>query len=150
MFALYDDERALLARLSGFLIAGAAAILPFTLPPQSVVASASAIRPASALNVPAVPSGLAFPSVDLTRDPFVADASFEALAVDDRNGPEGAGTVRAVVLGDHSRALVEIAGVVRVFGLGDAIGSDRILSIDDAGITMKSGRRLNLVRVPQP
>jgi hypothetical protein len=150
MFALYDDERAFLARLSGFLIAGAAAVLPFTLPPQSVVASASAIRPARPLAVPAVPRGLAFPAVDLTRDPFVADASFATLAAGGRSGTDGSGTVRAVVLGDHSRALVEIGGVVRVFGAGDAIGSDRILSIDDAGVTMKSGRRLNLVRVPQP
>lgn len=150
MFALYDDERAFLARLSGFLIAGAAAVAPFTLPPQSVVASANAIRPARALGVPAVPRGLAFPTVDLTRDPFVADASFEALAVDGRGGPDGTETVRAVVLGNHSRALVEVAGVVRVFGVGDAVGSDRILAIDDAGVTMKSGRRLNLVRVPQP
>jgi hypothetical protein len=153
MFALFDDERRTLLQISGLMCAGACAVLPLTMPPQSFAAQASVEARAPLAAVPSLPAAIAFPPLDLARDPFVPDgdpqeAALGAVAAGAVAGDGGA-SLRAIVLGDDPRALLETTGDVRVLGIGDSLGDDRIVSIDASGVGLSSGKRLTLAKAPQ-
>lgn len=156
MFALYDDQRELLIRFGSMLAVGACAVLPFTISPSSVVASAEPSMTRSPMSMPSAPGRIEFPAISVSRDPFVPDQAALArngVAPDLRIAPMGAAIgsssllpiVRAVVTGDEPRALIENGGVVQVLAIGDKLGSETITSIDASGITLSSGIRLVLV-----
>lgn len=157
MFALYDDQREALIRLGTMLAVGACAVLPFTLSPSTLSASAEPATASAAVSVPAVPGRIEFPTIAVSRDPFVPDQNVLA-----RNGiapdlkmmaPAGESLgsssllpiVRAVVTGDEPRALIENGGTVQVLAVGDKLGVETIASIDASGVTLSSGIRLVLV-----
>jgi hypothetical protein len=52
--------------------------------------------------------------------------------------------VRAVVLGNPARALVEEGGSVRVLGIGDRVGGSTVEAITADGITLSDGTRLTI------
>ncbi len=177
MFALSDEHRQHLMHISIMIVCGGMAILPFTVPPTSATARAQAATRTSSITVPAVPGRLKFPEIRVDRDPFVANDPVAAshLSTDAvRSGyggtddigivlppnvgargapPDGSSggvpIVRGIVLGDAPQALVEAGNDVKVYSVGDSIGSDTITSIDAEGITLSSGVRLAIVHQPQ-
>jgi hypothetical protein len=164
--ALFDDERRMLTRLATMLCCGAFALLPLTTQTHGIAsAEGSALVPA--LRQPDLPSRLTFPGIALARDPFVADptvvltaptAEFETNAhgigvvLPPNAGAEGesspaiasASTVRAVVIGEQSRALVDTGDGVHVFSVGDRLGNATIVRIDRNGLTLSNGARVLL------
>ncbi|HEY8314827.1 MAG TPA: hypothetical protein VIG51_11765 [Candidatus Baltobacteraceae bacterium] len=105
-------------------------------------------------------------SLEVNRDPFVADRPAFALepvpippseaALPPNRGaagvilpatafsPVGSIAVRAIISGPRARALVEDNGVVRVVGAGDTVGGRRIRRIDNLGVMLSSGDLLTL------
>jgi hypothetical protein len=76
MYALYDEQRRHLMRLSLMLVCGGLAVLPLTVPPASIAAGASQTAPRHArISVPDLPGHLTFPAIAVQRDPFAADAA---------------------------------------------------------------------------
>ncbi len=146
MYALFDDERKMLLTTAGMLIAGALAVLPLTFPPRWVVAHAHPLPDAGQVTVSAPSDGIPFPQINVERDPFVplvSDAAFGRAA-------GGAVVIRAVVVGDDPRALVERKGEVRVLAIGDAVGTQRIVAIDALGIILGDGTRLTVEKELRP
>lgn len=170
--ALFDDERRSLGRLASMLIIGAIGILPLTTQSSSVAGAADE-RAQSYKSGLALPPRLTFPEYSISRDPFVPEqptrAKLEgsALRVGQgseigvvlppnagalQNGPippligasPSAPIVRAVILGNPPRALVEDGGTVRVLGIGDRIGELAVAGITADGITLSDGSRLTL------
>ncbi len=169
---LYDDERRWLMRVAAMLVLGSLAMLPLTIQMSSVAVAAG--EPAWVQNVsPATPPRLTFPGFSISRDPFVPDEAvrekLEGAAMhlgqgDDigvvlppnagadgavvaslpAGGPAIAPSVRAVVLGNPARALVEENGSVRVLGIGDRIGDLRVIAITSGGIALSDGSHLLL------
>jgi hypothetical protein len=147
---LFDDERRSLARVAAMLACGAACVLPLTAQ-TSMEAGAAGAQPAVRATLPRVPGKLDFPPFSLKRDPFVPDPSdVVATAADAGDAePEGlarsGGTiVRAVVVGENARALVEIDGAVSVVGIGDKIGNATVERITTSGIALSDGTQLGL------
>lgn len=75
MYALYDDDRIRLVRLSGMLVCGGLAVLPMTLPPGSMTADAARAVRHAGISVPAIPQRLEFPRIAVDKDPFVPDTA---------------------------------------------------------------------------
>jgi hypothetical protein len=145
MFALYDDQRQLLIRVGIMLAVGAAAVLPFTIAPTSLDASAEILRAAPPISSPTVTGRMEFPMISVNRDPFVPDAGIIGRDLPQIGAAAATQPVlRAVVSGEQPRALVEVDGSVRVLAIGDKIGADVISAIDAAGVTLSSGVRLVL------
>lgn len=142
---LYDDQRPTIARVAVMLIAGAAlTIVPLTAQ-RAYLAGASSLHDVPARAAIAAPERLTFPEYTVTRDPFVPLRIDDAALVDQPSGTSPAAThVRAIVLGDPARALVEEGGSVRVVGIGDRVGNAQVLHIDAAAITLSDGTRLPL------
>jgi len=170
--SLYDDERRWLMRVATMLVLGSVAVLPLTIQASSVAVAAR--EPARVENVTlTTPARLTFPGFSIRRDPFVPDEAvrekLEGAAMhvgegDDlgmalppnagaagtvvasplRGAPAIAPSVRAVVLGDPARALVEENGSVRVLGIGDRIGDLRVIAIGSGGIALSDGTHLLL------
>jgi hypothetical protein len=168
MQALYDDERRNLIRLSIMMVCGGAAILPLTVSPTSLAASAQSAPRYSQISVPAVPSRLAFPAISVERDPFVPDLAAvpnppsppfvavhqgDSIAVElapKAGGSDSSGPfVRGIVLGDEPQVLMELGGTVKVLGIGDAVGDQKIAAIDGDGVTLSNGVRLRLTSATQ-
>ncbi len=63
-----------------------------------------------------------------------------------RNGPQ----VTAVVTGARPYAMIESSGVSEIKGIGDAVGSSAISSIDLTGVTLRNGDRLAVAPVGRP
>jgi hypothetical protein len=170
--ALYDDDRRALGRLASMLIIGAIGVLPLTTQSSSV-AGAADVRAQSDQSGLALPPRLTFPAYSVSRDPFVPEQSIRAkfegsalrvgqgseigVVLPPNAGAEQNGTiaplngaspsapiVRAIVLGDPARALVEVGGTVRVLGIGDRIGELAVAGITADGITLSDGTRLTL------
>lgn len=159
--ALYDDERRAIARVAGMLVLGAACVLPMTVQ-GSAVASADETNAPHAAAIPHLPGPLTFPAYTLTRDPFETDRAIaagaprSAIAVvlppnigagadgDDAVPASGNLAVRAIVLGERSRALVEEGGNVRVVGIGDAVDGLTVTEITASGIVLSDGSRVPL------
>jgi hypothetical protein len=157
--ALYDEDRRALARLATMLATGALCILPLTTQ-SSPVAGAAGIRDVSNGARLVVPARLTFPAYEVNRDPFVPDATMRskldvalpptaaalqggipvAIPAGSSIGP----VLRAVVLGDPPRALVEAGGMVRVLGVGDRLGDRAIVGITAGRVTFSDGSALIL------
>lgn len=168
--ALYDNDRRSLARLASTLIIGAIGVLPLTTQSSSV-AGAADVRAQNDQSGLGLPPRLTFPAYSVSRDPFVPEPSIRAKlegsasrngqggeigvvlplnAGAAQTGPTGNGAspsapiVRAIVLGNPARALVEDAGTVRVLGIGDRIGELAVAAITVDGVTLSDGTRLML------
>lgn len=168
MYELYDDQREFLLRLSVTIVCAAAAVLPLTVPPTTVVARARAGAPQMPASRQSLPERVAPPVIVVHKDPFVPQgggqivASHDAASSDDIGivlppnagahgllGSDGMARVRGVVLGDSPEALIDFGSGAKVLGLGDVVGSDAITRIDALGVVLKSGVRLNIVRSPR-
>jgi hypothetical protein len=166
--ALHDNQRRTLARISVMLMLGAAAVLPLTAQTSSV-AAARETGIAAFSGVPAVPGPLTFPGFVLKRDPFrtqmlgaaapgpvssamvtgQADAIGIVLPPNAGAGgdaappavqiPSGGVAVRAVIVGERTRALVDFGGSVRVLAAGDAVGDRKVIAITAAGVRLSDG-----------
>jgi hypothetical protein len=157
-----DDDRRSLVRLAGMLCCSSIALLA-VMQHSPIAAGAQDGVLALRQRAPALPGELRFPTLRVMRDPFVSN---QALAeTPSRNAadpqivlPPNAGAsdlpvltvasapvVRAVILGESSRALIELGGDVHVFAVGDRIGSATISSIRSDGVTLSNAVRLPLV-----
>jgi hypothetical protein len=170
--ALYDADRRSVRRLATMLIVGSVAVLPLTTQSTSVAGAADVRAERDETGV-VVPVKLTFPAYSVGRDPFVPEDSIraklarDALSVAQTSGigivlPPNAGAmqsgpipamsnalpispvVRAVVLGNPARALVEEGGSVRVLGIGDRVGGSTVEAITADGITLSDGTRLTI------
>jgi hypothetical protein len=151
---LYDTDRRALMRLATMLIVGGVAVLPLTTQSSSIAGAADAPGQTSDPGL-ARPARLIFPGFSLSRDPFVpGQAIRQKLEAASGATPNGlalgapvpvAPIVRAIVVGDPPRALVEEDGTVRVLALGDRIGALRITAITAEGLTLSDGSHLLLV-----
>ena len=145
---LYDDERRSLARWATMLILGGLAVLPVTTQSSSIAGASVVSAPTNDSGIE-LPSRLTFPGFSVRRDPFVPShvgrEKLESAAIAPQpDAPAAVPIVRAVVLGNPARALVEEEGVVRVFAVGDRIGALAIAAITPSGITLSDGAHLLL------
>ncbi|MGD0969381.1 MAG: hypothetical protein ABR949_13970 [Candidatus Aquilonibacter sp.] len=149
---LYDDERRTLMRLASMLILGGVAVLPLTTQGSSVAGAAGTTLQTETLRLP-IPTRLTFPGFSASRDPFVPDeevrekldAAIHIPSASLQTSAQGATPViRAVVLGNPARALVEEDGTVRVLAVGDRIGDLRVTAIAAGGITLSDGTHMPL------
>jgi hypothetical protein len=171
--ALYDEDRRALARLATMLVAGSLCVLPLTAQ-TSPIAGAAVIRDITQDPNLAPPSRLTFPAYEINRDPFVPQEAIRAkldsaasmlagqsseigvvlpanaaalpsgipasLPATFRIGP----VVRAIVLGDPPRSLVEVAGSVHVLGIGDRLGDLTVVGITPGRVSLSDGSALVL------
>lgn len=158
---LHDDDRPALVRLATMLIAGALCVLPLTTQ-SSPVAGAAGVRDVADDANLTPPARLTFPVYEIDRDPFVPQgavrAKLEGGAVPMTVGQGtnigivlppnvGAGlgaVVRAIVLGDPPRALIEVGGTVRVVGVGDRLGALTVAGITEGRVALSDGSALIL------
>ncbi|HET9392952.1 MAG TPA: hypothetical protein VFO29_05490 [Candidatus Rubrimentiphilum sp.] len=94
-------------------------------------------------------------AVFVPRDPFLpggAALRTPAAAVPsiDRSAHEAASGIalRAIAFGDNSRALVDIGGVTRIVGVGDAVGSLQVAFIGMDRIQLSDGETVTLEEEP--
>ena len=141
---LTDERRRELKHLATFLCCGTFAVLAAIVQSGANARAGLAVPPASvrALSVVrrAVPAELV-----LARDPFLPDVRSRgegghAAA----HAAEDVPVVRAVVVGQNGRALVERGADVQVLGVGDALAGSVVVAIDAAGIVLLDGRRVPL------
>jgi hypothetical protein len=146
--ALYDDDRRTLARLASMLIAGGLCILPLTTQTSPIAGAAGVHDTTDAAGL--VPlARLTFPGYEINRDPFVpqgasgttADAGEMQMSSGQSNDTK---VVRAIVLGDPPRALIETGGTVRVLGIGDRLGALTVSGISSGRVTLSDGSSLIL------
>ncbi len=156
---LYDEQRKSLLRLAAMLLLGSGAILPVTAH-ESFVARADVAAVNVSLVPLAVPGPLIFPGYSLRRDPFTPNilergaasslphSAFDLVLPANAGAggaePPGAIVVRAIVIGAHASALVDIGGNVDVLGVGDRVAGARIVSVGAAGIRLDDGTLLPL------
>jgi len=142
---LFDAQRRALARLATMLVAGALCVLPLTTQGSSIAGASDAAPSVREENL-VEPSRLTFPAYTIDRDPFVPmDPRVDAVDQDPEpsNGAAAeAPLLRAVIVGDPPRALIELGGVVHVTGAGDRIGKLTVVGIDADGVTLSDGSRL--------
>ncbi len=144
MLALGNHERRMLLRFGTMLALGGCAILPFTFSPSTVVANAQSIGESGAVRAPRVPGRLVFPEIAIERDPFTPTVAMQNANA----GEPGAPTIRAIVLGEAPRALVDVGSGVQMLGIGDKLGADTIVEIDAKGVQLSGGARLALPAQP--
>jgi len=148
--ALYDSERRVLARFAAMLVLGACAVLPLTGQSTMIAGAAGTQSPLGPRTRLALPSQMAFPDYSIARDPFVPDRRFQAdvsvVLPPNAGAMANAPIVRAVVVGDAARALVEINGAVRVVAVGDKIGYLTVVQITSSSVFLSDGSRLPLDR----
>lgn len=167
--ALYDDQRREIKRVAMSLMFSAAAILPMAAHGSSVaMAQDSPFTPQ--LRLPEVPGRLTFPQVVVKRDPFRSPEQVrEGLAFGEassserdpsqsigivlppNSGADGmlpagpqALAVRAIIVGNDARALIDTGASVRVFRIGDMVGSAKVVAITAAGVRLADGTMLPL------
>ncbi len=151
---LYDTDRRTLMRLATMLIVGGVAVLPLTTQSSSIAVASDAHGQTNDAGL-ARPARLTFPGFALSRDPFVPEQAIrEKIEGESGATPTGliagapvpiAPIVRAIVVGDPPRALVEEDGTVRVLAPGDRLGALRITAITAEGLTLSDGSHLLLV-----
>jgi hypothetical protein len=171
--ALYDEDRRALARLATMLVAGSLCVLPLTAQ-TSPIAGAAVIRDIAQDPNLMPPTRLTFPAYEIRRDPFVPQGAIRAkldnaasMGAEQSSEigvvlPANAGAlpsaipaplpatsgigpvVRAIILGDPPRALVEVAGSVRVLGIGDRLGELTVVAITPGRVSLSDGSALIL------
>lgn len=172
--ALHDDDRRALARLATMLVACALCILPLTTQSSTVAGATGVrdVSMDSNLIVPAhltfpayevgrdpfVPeaavrakfNGGVLPMGDGQSSgigivlPPNAGASQGGVPPAILPGSTMGPVVRAIVLGDPPRALVEAGGTVRVLGIGDRLGDLTVVGIAAGRVTLSDGAALIL------
>jgi hypothetical protein len=138
---LRTEQRRTLLRYALLACGVSASLLPFATP-ENVVAQAAGELPI-AHRATVLPSGaLAYPHIDVARDPFVPAAA--AVAPDGTQVPVGTGPllVRAVVLGASPHALIDVAGREQILGIGDALLETTVTGIDERGVHLENGESL--------
>jgi hypothetical protein len=150
--SLYDSDRVALMRLATMLIVAGVAVLPLTTQSSSIAGAADAPGQSNDARL-ARPARLTFPGFALSRDPFVPEQAIREKLAHASAASTGlvpgapapvAPLVRAIVVGDPPRALVEEAGTVRVLALGDRVGALRITAITAEALTLSDGSHLLL------
>ncbi len=171
--ALYDEDRRALARLATMLVAGSLCVLPLTTQ-SSPIAGAASIRDITQDPNLVPPARLTFPAYEISRDPFVPEGAIGAKLDDAASMsvgqsreigvvlPANAGALpsgipaslpatsgigpvlRAIVLGDPARALVEVGGAVRILGVGDRLGDLTVIGIAQGRVSLSDGSALIL------
>jgi hypothetical protein len=150
-----DDQRRTVARLAMMIGCGAIAVFPLTAQNSLVAGAASESIRIERSRISA-PDRLSFPAFEIVRDPFVpAGRAFQRTAGSEPSivlppnagamGPvsaQGDVVVRAIVVGDPARALIESGGSIRVLGIGDRLGDLRVREITSAGVVMSDGSHL--------
>ncbi len=172
--ALHDDDRRALARLATMLIIGALSVLPVTTQSSSVAGAAGVrdVTNDANLMVPAhltfpayeisrdpfVPAGPMRTKLDGNATamsvgqggdigvvlPPNAGASQSGARPGVPTGMTMGSILRAIVLGDPPRALVEAGGAVRVVGVGDHLGELKIVGITPGHVALSDGSSLIL------
>lgn len=142
---LSDDGRSALLRIAMLLCASSVTLLALaTQTPPDARAAAQPFQ--SANEALPMPSRMQFPVFTLARDPFVSDAQNQQDFGDERSAgaPDSAGgaVVRAIILGERARALIEVGGTVKVLEVGDRIDGASISAIDRLGVHLSNGRRI--------
>ena len=143
--ALHDNQRSTLVRASLMLCIGALCTLPFA---QASSSRGSLRQSAELAHSPGLdlPGDSQQPPLLIGRDPF--EASRSAVAASAAAAMSQA-IVRAVVLGERPRALVEIGGTTSMFEAGDRLAGSSIVVIDASGVLLANGVSLGLSR-PHP
>jgi hypothetical protein len=172
--ALHDDDRRALARLATMLIAGALCVLPLTTQSSPIAGAAGVhdVTDDPSLALPArltfpayeivrdpfVPQGAmrakldaGAVSINMSQGtdigivlPPNAGASQGSVPQSIPGSPTLGPVVRAIVLGDPPRALIEAGGAVRVLGIGDRLGGLTVASIGEGRVTLSDGSVLLL------
>ncbi|HTZ55230.1 MAG TPA: hypothetical protein VMB20_09185 [Candidatus Acidoferrum sp.] len=172
--ALHDDERRALARLATMLIAGALCVLPLTAQNSPSAGAAGVhditsvpnLVPPERLTFPAyeinrdpfVPQGAMRVKLEGSTVPMSVGPSDDIGVVLPPNAGASQGgappsipgglvvgpVVRAIVLGDPPRALVEAGGTVRVLGVGDRLGALTVAGIVPGRVILSDGSALML------
>ncbi len=167
---LRDSDRRALMYIALLAVCGTLLLLPLAGESSSSMVDADATSKAMPLAGSAELEGLHFPDIPVVRDPFVPDLAEAGVPAHDvspdeekigmalppnegaSNMPlpsasEGAAVpiVRAVILGTQSKALVDIAGQVRILGIGDKIGVSTVTAVDANGLSLNNGSRLVLL-----
>jgi hypothetical protein len=132
---LYARQRRRLMVIAGSISCGAALLVPLAatsdVPLQSdVPLVAKPARDTVAL------AALRYPAVVVRRDPFDGVAAAQALS--------GTVIVRAVMLGDVPKALVESGGGPTIVGIGASLAQSTVTSIAQDGIRLADGRVFRL------
>jgi hypothetical protein len=146
---LFDDQRRDVARLAAMLTFGAAATLPLTAQPSLVAGAANAASALADAPLPSPPAKLTFPVLTVERDPFVPDPvavnqGVVRMAADAPATAVHAPILRAVIVGDPTRALVDVNGDIRVVGVGDRIGDLVIDRVTSEAVVLSDGSQLEL------
>jgi hypothetical protein len=172
--ALFDNDRRALARLATMLVAGALCVLPLTTQTSPIAGAAgvhdtsedSNLAPPAQLIFPAyeinrdpfVPQGAMRAKLDSGTVPVdVGQGTDIGIVLPPNPGASQGGVpqsipgnpavgpvVRAIVLGDPARALVEAGGTVRVLGVGDRLGALTVSAIAEGRVVLSDGSSLML------
>lgn len=151
---LREIERKARASMTGACAAGAVAMA--LLAPLAARPSGWTTVPGLRSESPTVVNSPGSPwtekPVVISRDPFLAPAAELRLAPDGNSARQVARSqavqrrsvgpplaVRAIAVGENSRALVDVGGVTRLVGVGDSIGSLRVISIRIDRIQLSDG-----------
>jgi len=132
---LYARERRALGQISATLCTGPL-LLGVLLIPKSIQAEAEGFHAPSRIATPRVPDRLAYPTLDVRRDPFLSEIAAGSPAA------AGAAVVRAVVLGASPHALVDEGGAARVVQIGSTLAGATVADINATGVVLDDGRRL--------
>ena len=153
---LNGKQRRLYARCALSTCALALALLPLTSRVESRGDGLGA-RGARAFALPDVPGALTFPQALVRHDPF-AERSGDAFAADDDDAPDfvlppnaaadAVPVVRAIVMGNNPRALVDIGGRTVIVRAGGLLGETKIVRIDADGVLLENGNRIVLDQRP--
>ncbi len=152
----------MLMRLALMMCCGSIATLPLTVQSTST-ARAEDVRLQPDTEISSLPPAAAMPRMTISRDPFEPDVAALPITTDNTTigtrvtqGEDISHTplakaqrlvVRAIVVGAHSRALVEAGGTVRVLGVGDHVGEATVTAIDSTGIVLSSGLKFPLLEL---
>ncbi len=157
MRPLPDPLRRRCLQLSAFLCA-----IPLCLAPLAGRSSFELADRRSVLNErfnsPSLTATWKAQPVNVARDPFVpettsysqTDPAVPVVGMHVTRGQPIGFTVplnplvKAIVSGTSPRALIDDGSQVRVIGVGDTIGGERVLAIDRAGVRLQNGKVLAL------
>ncbi|MGZ3521988.1 MAG: hypothetical protein ACXVAG_13510 [Vulcanimicrobiaceae bacterium] len=154
---LDEESRARLVRVAVFLCGSALLLAPLAGRGSMEIAQEQAAFGAG-LATPQLPASASNPDVWVERDPFAPalqspiEPLSSGLVPPANTGASGtllptteAGiTVRAIVTGATSRALIDDGMQTRIVGTGDWVRGSKIVRIDRDGITLANGLSLML------
>jgi hypothetical protein len=126
------------------------------LPVELSAESGNRVTSPPRIDPPAVPERIHFPTIVIRRDPFAAspdalatesstgDGSDAASLVLPPNAAIAAPVVRAVILGDDPKALVDLAGRPLVVGIGTPLADSTVVAITRTAVVLQDGERLRM------